>query len=60
MHTALHPRRRASWRQHFIAVARAAEAAVVPLKGGIRPGLKHAGSAGGAENRPRGCAPSHS
>jgi hypothetical protein len=53
----LHPnRRRATWRQHFIAVARAFEAGAEPLKAGMRPGLKSAPM----PNGPRGCAPSHS
>jgi len=49
-------RRRASWRQHFIAVARAFEATALPAKAGLRPGLK----AAPVPNGPRGCAPSHS
>ncbi|HZZ94170.1 MAG TPA: hypothetical protein VFE23_16540 [Usitatibacter sp.] len=61
MHTTLHPRRRASWRQHFVAVARAFEAGVAPVKTGMRPGLKAvAGAVGAAAKGTVGCAPSHS
>jgi hypothetical protein len=56
MHTTLHSRRRASWRQHFIAVARACEAAAMPAKAGMRPGVK----APPVLTGPRGCAASHS
>lgn len=56
MHTTLHSRRRASWRQHFIAVARAFEPATAPVKAGMRPGVK----APPVPNGPRGCAASHS
>ena len=61
MHSVLHPRRRASWRQHFVAVARAVEAGLTPMKPGMRPGLRP-GSQGlaGGTGTPSGCAPSHS
>jgi hypothetical protein len=57
MYTAHHLRRRATWRQHFLAVARrAVEAGIGPAKAGMRPGLKTPP----VPNGPRGCAPSHS
>jgi len=61
MQSVLHSRRRASWRQHFIAVARAFEAGMAPVKPGMRPGLKPGsqGLAAGA-GAAAGCAPSHS
>jgi len=56
MHTTLHSRRRASWRQHFIAVARACEALPTPAKAGTRPGVKALRPSAGRQ----GCAASHS
>ena len=56
MHTTPQSRRRASWRQHFIAVARACQASALPAKAGMRPGVK----VPPVPNGPRGCAASHS